>query len=107
MRRILVEHARRKKRPKRGGGRAALPLEGLDAAAGAEADWVMLDDLMGQLAGADERAARLAELRIFGGMELAHAARLLGISEATAKRDWVYARAWLRERFVEDGTHGP
>lgn len=97
MRQILVEHARSRHRLKRGGDATRLPLEQDVAAVGADADrWEDLDRALDQLAALDARQAKVVELRYFGGMTVEEAARVLGVSEKTVKRDWSVARAWLR-----------
>jgi RNA polymerase sigma factor (TIGR02999 family) len=97
MRRVLVDHARKRLRLKRGGGRRAVPLDGLPAPA-PDDDLVALDEALDALAAEDPAKARLVELRYFAGMAEAEAADALGISRATAARHWAYARAWLYDR---------
>lgn len=97
MRQVLVEHARGRRRLKRGGGAERLPLEGDVATVDADADrWDDLDRALNRLAALDARQAKVVELRYFGGMTVEEAARVLGVSEKTVKRDWSVARAWLR-----------
>lgn len=97
MRQVLVEHARSRRRLKRGGEAERLPLEGDVAAIQADADrWDDLDRALNRLAALDARQAKVVELRYFGGMTVEEAARVLGVSEKTVKRDWSVARAWLR-----------
>jgi RNA polymerase sigma factor (TIGR02999 family) len=95
MRRILVDNARRKRAQKRGAGFERQPL---DAVASPEIDdeIVALDEALEKLAEADPVKARLIELRFFAGLTGEQAAKVLGISAATADRHWAYARAWLR-----------
>lgn len=96
MRRILVEHARRKQRVKRGGRRRRVfaDLDALQAGGPAE-ELLALNDALEQFAAHDPFKAKLIELRFFGGLTLAEAAEHLGISLSTADRGWRYARAWL------------
>jgi RNA polymerase sigma factor (TIGR02999 family) len=97
MRRILVEHARSRRRLKRGGDAERLPLEQDVAAVDPDAErWDDLDRALDRLAALDPRQAKVVELRYFGGMTVEEAARVLGVSEKTVKRDWSVARAWLR-----------
>jgi len=100
MRRILVDHARTRKRDKRGGAEEKLPLD--DArkvpAATSAVDLVALDQALEHLAQLDERQAQVVELKYFGGMTLDEAAEVLGVSRVTVRRDWQIARAWLREQ---------
>jgi RNA polymerase sigma factor (TIGR02999 family) len=97
MRRILVDHARRKQALKRGGpGRPAhLDLNLLSAPVGDDDSWIDLDEALTAFAKIDAAAAELANLRIFGGLSVEEAADALNLSRATAFRTWTYARAWL------------
>ena len=95
MRRILVDHARRKNL-KRGGGLEHIPLdEACMLGPDADADLVMLDDAMNALARFDARKARVVELRFFGGLSVEETGEVLNISSITVMRDWNTARAWL------------
>ena len=95
-RRILVDHARRRRSAKRGGDALQVPLDDelLQAEAGG-IDMVALDRALEGLAAIDARKSRLVELRYFGGLSVEEAADVLGVSKETAKRDWKMARAWL------------
>jgi RNA polymerase sigma factor (TIGR02999 family) len=96
MRRILVEHARRKGSLKRGGGSERIDLDNLDLVVQAADERLLaLDEAMRRLAAHDELGAKLIQLRFFAGMTNVQAAETLGLSERTAKRTWAYARAWL------------
>jgi RNA polymerase sigma factor (TIGR02999 family) len=96
MHRILVEHARKKRAVKRGGGRKKLDLDAVDLVTQAAPDELLaLHDALTKLDRADPAAARLVELRYFAGLSVAEAGKALGISTATAYRHWKYARAWL------------
>jgi len=97
MRRILVDHARRRAAAKRGGLRVTL-VEDLARTRAAEPDLLDLDRALDELAALDERQARLVELRFFGGLPIEEAAAVLGVSVATANRDWALAKAWLYRR---------
>ncbi|QDU21925.1 ECF-type sigma factor [Urbifossiella limnaea] len=97
MRRILVDHARRARAEKRGGDRGRVPIDGLPAAATDPTDWAEVDDALGRLAALDAGAAAVVRLKVFGGASVEEAADLLGVSRATAYRDWAFARAWLRD----------
>jgi RNA polymerase sigma factor (TIGR02999 family) len=97
MRRVLVDHARARAAAKR--GRALRVTLAEDVAAPAHPQDVLeLDAALAELASLDEREGRVVELRFFGGLTLQEAARVLGISLATAKNDWAHAKAWLLVR---------
>lgn len=97
MRQVLVDHARRKRAAKRIAPEDRVELAtGLVPAAEAAIDVLALDDALNRLAEVAPRAARLVEIRYFGGLGTAEAAGALGVSRATADRDWRAARAWLR-----------
>jgi RNA polymerase sigma factor (TIGR02999 family) len=97
MRRILVDHARRKRALKRGGpaGAAKLDLNLLSNPANDNDSWIDLDEALTAFAQIDASAAEFAKLRIFGGLSVEEAAHALNLSRATAFRTWTYARAWL------------
>lgn len=96
MRRILVDYARAERREKRGGGAREFRLnEEIDRANSPEVDIVALDDALHDLAKLDPQQSRVVELRFFAGLSIDETAEALGISKATANRDWVSARAWL------------
>jgi RNA polymerase sigma factor (TIGR02999 family) len=96
MRRILVEHARRKGRARHGGGRRRVDLDRAAAwAPGPDDDLLALDEALTRLAAHDPPAARLVGLRYFAGLTMAQAADALGVPLRTAERNWAYARAWL------------
>jgi RNA polymerase sigma factor (TIGR02999 family) len=110
MRRILVESARRKRRLKRGGGRARLDLGAAAepvAVPEVREDLLALDEALTRLAAADPQAARLVELRYFGGLPVPEAARALGVSPRTADRLWAFARVWLLREVGGDAPDGP
>jgi RNA polymerase sigma factor (TIGR02999 family) len=97
MRQILVDHARRKNAAKRGGGEAMVTLhEDLLSAANEELELLELDDALEKLGKLDERAARVAEMRLFAGMTVEETAKALSVSARTVDGDWVTARLWLR-----------
>jgi len=96
IRRILVDHARKRGYAKRGGGAVRIPLdEGLVADRSRQVDVLALDEALASLFDFDPRKARVVELRYFGGLSVAETAEVLGISAETAKRDWKMAKAWL------------
>lgn len=97
MRRILIDHARRQSRDKRGGPAPKLSLDEAMATAEVETDvdLLALDEALTSLARIDPRGARIIELRFFSGLTLEETAEVVGISAGTVKRDWSAARAWL------------
>jgi RNA polymerase sigma factor (TIGR02999 family) len=99
MRRILIDNARRKHSQKRGGGRRRVELDAATLGAAPEEqsaeDLLALDEALQQLESEQAPKARLVKLRYFAGLSLPEAAEALGISLATAKRYWVFARSWL------------
>jgi RNA polymerase sigma factor (TIGR02999 family) len=100
MRRILVDHARARLRDKRGAGADRIPLEDGLLSTEHDADVIAVDDALQDLAGLDERHAKIVELRFFGGLTEAESAEILGVSERTLRREWRMCRAWLRERLA-------
>lgn len=106
MRRILVDHARRRNL-KRGGGLRRVSLE--DSAivgVARRADLVALDDAMKQLVKLDPRKERVVELRFFGGLSVEETAEVLKVSVVTVMRDWSTAKAWLYRELGGGGTDG-
>lgn len=100
MRRILVDHALARAADKRSAELVTLSAADWVADEGAAAPLELLDlhHALEDFARLDERAARVVELRYFGGLEVEEIAEALGCSAATVKRDWVVARAWLKSR---------
>lgn len=97
MRRILVDSARKKAATRHGGGFVRLDLDqGLAARNEPREDILALDEALNRLAERDPIKAELVKLRYFAGLTLPEAARVLDLSERTAGRHWVFARAWLR-----------
>ena len=100
MRRILIDHARARVAGKRGGKQHRVALSDLEGwgTLPPSDELLDLDTLLSALEAADHRAARVVELRFFGGMEEGEIAEALGVSVITVKRDWKAARAWLAAR---------
>jgi RNA polymerase sigma factor (TIGR02999 family) len=99
MRRILVENARRKHRQKHGGPIKRVDIESIDPSCPMPPEELLaLDEAITKLAEEDPSKARFVELRYFAGLSLEEAARAIGVSTATAKRYWRYARAWLHRQ---------
>lgn len=96
MRRILVDHARTKRRDKRGGAERTLSLEeAITVSHGRAADLVELDEALVNLSTFDPRKSRVIELRFFGGLSVEETAEVLEVSPQTVMRDWKLAKAWL------------
>ncbi len=100
MRRILVDHARRRARDKRGGNIVVVPIEhvtdpSIATPADPGLDIEALDLALEKLGKLDPRQARIVELRYFSGMTIEEIAEVMDISSGTVKRDWTVARAWL------------
>ena len=107
MRDVLVDYARARATAKRGSGRASVPLgpdATIDAAAAVTVDLdtvLSVHDALGRLESFDREAARVVELRYFGGLDNAQVGEALACSTATVKRRWTCARAWLRRELAE------
>lgn len=98
MRQVLVEHARRHRAEKRGGGRVAVTLAHADEVGGApEVDVLAVHEALERLAAFDARQAEIVEMRFFGGLSIEETAEALGVGHATIEREWGLARAWLRK----------
>ena len=102
MRQLLVDHARERKQLKRGGGWKQVSLGDLVNLPGAEEVGLLdLEEALGELAELDARQAQVVELRFFAGLSVRETAEVLGVSKATADREWASARAWLGLRLTE------
>src|SRR5262249_21669048 len=107
MRRILIDNARRKQRPKHGGDRQQVELEEAVPTRESQPDLLALDEALTRLAEQEPAKAQLVKLRYFAGLSLEEAAACLGISLATAKRYWAVARAWLYDALADEDAGGP
>jgi RNA polymerase sigma factor (TIGR02999 family) len=107
MRRILIDNARRKQRPKHGGDRRRVAMQEAVSLRDPPEDVLALDEALAQLAQEEPAKAELVKLRYFAGLSLEEAAACLGISQATAKRYWAVARAWLFAALSEPGETPP
>ncbi len=98
MRRILVEHARKRAAAKRGGGRTRVTLDEANAPTevAVDVDILALHEALERLGEIDERQASIIELRYFGGLTAEETAEVLDISAATVQRDWSVGKLWLR-----------
>jgi RNA polymerase sigma factor (TIGR02999 family) len=104
MRRILVENARRKRSLKHGGGWVRQDLDEAEVQAPEpREDLVALDEALTLLATTDRTAASLVQLRYFGGLSVADAAQVLGLSVRSAERIWTYTRVWLLDHITNAG----
>lgn len=96
MRRILIEHARRRGRIKRGGELKRAPIDVLDLASDDSPEQILaLDAAIAQLEARDARAAEIVRLRFYAGLSVEDVASALKLSDRTVKREWSFARAWL------------
>ena len=103
MRRILVDHARRRDKQKRGGAVQKVELdEAMLVSEQRAAEVVALDDALKSLAEIDPRKSQLVELRFFGGMSIEETAEVLQVSPGTVMRDWTLAKAWLLREITGD-----
>jgi len=104
MRRLIVDHARRRKGLKRGGDQVHLPLdEARDRAVSVDDRIVDLEEALTRLEQLDPRPASVVEMRFFGGLDEQEIAGILGISVATVKREWAFARSWLLAQLSAPG----
>ena len=102
MRRILVDHARRKQSAKRGGELTRITLsEALGGTEDDKVDLVFLDDVLTRLGEIFPQQSRVVELRFFAGLTVEETAEALGISTATVSREWTMAKAWLRRAMTQ------
>jgi len=121
MRRILIDHARARRRAKRGGGAAPVSLdqtgvilgsgdeegariEALGFAENPTVDLYAIDSALSRLEELDPKQGRIVELRFFGGLSIEETAEVVGVSPATVKREWALARAWLRRELTSDAS---
>jgi RNA polymerase sigma factor (TIGR02999 family) len=96
MRRILVDHSRRRNAIKRGSGAPSLDIDqGVDVGVDLRVDLLALDQALTRLAELSPAPARVVELRYFGGSSVEETAAVLGVAPVTVKRHWAFARVWL------------
>lgn len=109
MRRILIQHAERRRAAKRGGGWQRISLSDCEDSSGAaandesglgEVDLLALDEALARLEALDQRQCRVVELRFFAGLSVEETAQVLGFSPRLIKLDWQMARAWLHTQLV-------
>lgn len=105
IRRILVDHARKHNRFKRGGGARHVPLEeAMEVAVGQPPELLDLDEALERLAALDPRKAKVVELRFFAGLSVEETAEVLDVSVKTVGREWRRARAWLLDELAPGGA---
>jgi RNA polymerase sigma factor (TIGR02999 family) len=104
MRRILVEHARKRGRIKRGGGRSPVLLDVADLAATNSQEIMSFDEAFGRFEEQAADAAAVVRLRFYAGLSVDETAKALGVSSRTVNRDWAFARAWLYRELRPDST---
>jgi len=99
MRQVLVDHARRRRAAKRGGGATMVGLSDVSVPTETRGvDVLALDEALDELSSLDSRLSRVVELKFFAGLSISEAAQALDVSTATVERDWTLARAWLHQR---------
>jgi RNA polymerase sigma factor (TIGR02999 family) len=104
MRRILVEHARRRARPKHGGDRERIPLSqspGQIAVAPPSDEILAVDEALSRLEAADPRKGTIVNLRYFAGLTAEQTARVVGVSVGTIEREWRFIKSWLQLELTE------
>ena len=109
MRRVLVDHARKRRASKRGGGAAPLDLDSLEGGLPGDAppeEIIELDEALERLIALEERKGRAVELHYFGGLSYEEVAEALDVSTATVHRDLRMARAWLLKELSDDDDRG-
>lgn len=106
MRRVLLMHARERRAAKRGGGLERVTLDDELVGTSDGVDLIGLDESLQRLAAIFPRKARVVELRFFAGLTLEETGKVLEISLATVKREWDFARAWIRRDLTGEGPAG-
>jgi RNA polymerase sigma-70 factor (ECF subfamily) len=108
MRHVLIDYARGGRRAKRGGDWQRITLSGAEELFSSdEVDLLALNEALAELGTLDPRAARVVELRFFGGLTEGQVGAELGVSERTVRNDWSMARAWLRTQLADDTEEQP
>jgi RNA polymerase sigma-70 factor, ECF subfamily len=105
MRHILVDYARQRRREKRGGAAAHIPIDAAVVLSPDQVEEIVAVDLaLQRLASTDERKAKVFEMRFFGGLSVEETAEVLGVAPNTVIRDWSFSRAWLRRELSAAGS---
>lgn len=107
MRRVLIDHARKKKALRRGGGNQVTLLDQHALTVSDPVNMMALDAALTRLGEINERQAKTVELRYFGGLGVKETAEVLNVSEITVKRDWRYAKAWLYREMESGNSDDP
>jgi RNA polymerase sigma factor (TIGR02999 family) len=102
MRKILIDHARRKNAQKRDGGQKIMLDEAVSFSNDKELDLIALDQALKDLEKLDPRQAKIVELRFFGGLSIPETAYVLKTSETTIKREWTFAKAWFQRELTRN-----
>lgn len=100
MRKILIDHARKKNAQKRDGGQKILLDEAVSLSRETPLDLIKLEDALNALEKLDPRQAKIVELRFFGGLSIEETAYVLKVSETTVRRDWTFAKAWFQRELT-------
>lgn len=104
IRRIIIDHARHRLAQKRGGRWVRIPLDALDGEGSLSwqdaEEFVALDEALTRLAQLDQRQSKVVTYRFFGGLTVEETAEVLGLSQATVKREWSVAKAWLHREMT-------
>ena len=102
MRQVLVDHARRERADKRGGGAGMVDVDSVSPAVVPDfVDILALDEALRELTAMEERLCRVVELKFFAGLTIDECAEVLNLSPATVERDWAVARTWLFDRLAD------
>jgi RNA polymerase sigma factor (TIGR02999 family) len=105
MRQILVDHARRHRAAKRGGGLKLELTEAIGLQRAPDVDLIALDNALNELARLDPQQSRIVEMRFFAGLSIEDTAEVIGVSRTTVKREWATARAWLLREMTRREAH--
>ena len=107
MRQILIDHARKKNRMRRGGGQQRVTIGGRAGESDSPLDVLALDEVLDRLAAINEVQAKIVELRLFGGLTMAEIAEATSSSVRTVERHWRFARAWLASELGDPDGRSP
>jgi RNA polymerase sigma factor (TIGR02999 family) len=102
MRKVLIDHARKRGAQKRSGGQRILLDDAVSLPKEKELDVLRLEEALSSLETVDPRQAKIVELRFFGGLSIEETAYVLNISETTVRREWTFAKAWFQRELTRD-----